>query len=447
MRRQFICAINDMASLTAYEQLLLELVNRARLDPAGEALRYGISLNQDLPPGTLIGTVRQPLAPNTFLRDAAHRHSDWMLNHDTFSHMGAGNSFSWDRMSAAGYEFNGTWNAGENIAYIGTAGAPNLEAYTHRLHQNLFLSPDHRFMMLKNEFREMGPGIAAGWFTESGSTYNTVMATENFAQSGDEVFISGVAIYDRDGDNFYDVGEGRGGIGVNISSGNQSLGSTTSAAAGGYAIKYEGGPVDVTFSGGTLNHSVNAKVLAGALSAKIDLSGSDKLLSSATTILGDGATKLLLLGAAPISGFGNEHDNVLIGNRGNNRLDGAGGNDIVVGGQGRDVLKGGDGSDRFDFNRSIETSYKFAAADHIVDFVHDADVIDLSTIDANSKLAGDQSFKWIGASGFHHIAGELQYVRSAGGAIVAGDTNGDGSADFRIMIDDVFVLGKLDFVL
>ena len=64
-------------------------------------------------------------------------------------------------------------------------------------------------MMLKEEFREMGPGIAVGQFTQAGATYNTVMATENFAQAGDEVFVTGVAINDRDGDNFYDIGEGR----------------------------------------------------------------------------------------------------------------------------------------------------------------------------------------------------------------------------------------------
>ena len=37
-----------MALQTDYEQLMLELVNRARLDPEGEAERYGIDLNENL---------------------------------------------------------------------------------------------------------------------------------------------------------------------------------------------------------------------------------------------------------------------------------------------------------------------------------------------------------------------------------------------------------------
>jgi serralysin len=34
-----------MAQLNAYEQYMLELINRARLDPDAEAQRYGIGLN------------------------------------------------------------------------------------------------------------------------------------------------------------------------------------------------------------------------------------------------------------------------------------------------------------------------------------------------------------------------------------------------------------------
>ena len=40
-----------MAEATAREQLILELMNRARMDPAGEAARFGISLNKDLAGG------------------------------------------------------------------------------------------------------------------------------------------------------------------------------------------------------------------------------------------------------------------------------------------------------------------------------------------------------------------------------------------------------------
>ena len=107
-----------MAALTAYEQLLLELVNRARLDPAGEAARFGISLNTGLAAGSLTASAKQVLAPNELLVDSARAHSQWMINTDIFSHTGSGGSDPGDRMGAAGYAFTGSWTWGENIAWF-----------------------------------------------------------------------------------------------------------------------------------------------------------------------------------------------------------------------------------------------------------------------------------------------------------------------------------------
>ena len=45
-----------MANMTPQEQLMLELINRARMDPNAEAARYGIALNEGKP-----GMVGAPL--------------------------------------------------------------------------------------------------------------------------------------------------------------------------------------------------------------------------------------------------------------------------------------------------------------------------------------------------------------------------------------------------
>lgn len=79
-----------MSDPTAREQLILELINRARMDPLGEARRYNIDLNEGLRPGTLNGTPKQVLAMNGQLNDAADSHSRWMLDTDSFSHTGVG---------------------------------------------------------------------------------------------------------------------------------------------------------------------------------------------------------------------------------------------------------------------------------------------------------------------------------------------------------------------
>jgi hypothetical protein len=41
---------------TDYEQYMLELLNRARANPAAEAARHGIDLNEGLPAGTISTT-------------------------------------------------------------------------------------------------------------------------------------------------------------------------------------------------------------------------------------------------------------------------------------------------------------------------------------------------------------------------------------------------------
>ena len=64
--------------LSAAEQLLIEMINRMRLDPEGEAERFGIDLNEGLAAGTLDGSARQVLAPNELLHDAADAHGAWM---------------------------------------------------------------------------------------------------------------------------------------------------------------------------------------------------------------------------------------------------------------------------------------------------------------------------------------------------------------------------------
>ena len=57
-------------AVTSYDVLMWALINRARLDPAGEAARDGIDLNEGLSPGTLSATSRQPLAFNPLHRRA-----------------------------------------------------------------------------------------------------------------------------------------------------------------------------------------------------------------------------------------------------------------------------------------------------------------------------------------------------------------------------------------
>src|SRR6185295_3297680 len=65
----------------ASEQYMIEILNRTRADPAGEAARFGIDLHEGLAPGTLTSEPREPLAVNFELNASARDH-----NADLFAH-------------------------------------------------------------------------------------------------------------------------------------------------------------------------------------------------------------------------------------------------------------------------------------------------------------------------------------------------------------------------
>ncbi|MBV9929655.1 MAG: hypothetical protein JO013_01765, partial [Alphaproteobacteria bacterium] len=52
----------------------------------------------------------------------------------------------------------------------------------------------------------------------------------------------------------------------------------------------------------------------------------------------------------------------------------------------------------------------------------------------DTTLAGDQAFAFIGANAFGHHAGELRASFDQGMWIIQGDTDGDGNADFTLLV-------------
>lgn len=76
----------------AAEQLMIELINRARMDPEAEAARQGIALNDGLAAGSIGAAPLQVLAPSGLLLAAADAHSAWLLRSGQFSHTGANGS-------------------------------------------------------------------------------------------------------------------------------------------------------------------------------------------------------------------------------------------------------------------------------------------------------------------------------------------------------------------
>jgi uncharacterized protein YkwD len=94
--------VPDAVPLNNFEQYFLELTNRARQDPAGEAKRLGIDLNEGLAPGTITTAAKPPLAPNTALLTAIRGHLQDMIKNQFFGHTGSDGSDPGKRIGDAG---------------------------------------------------------------------------------------------------------------------------------------------------------------------------------------------------------------------------------------------------------------------------------------------------------------------------------------------------------
>ncbi|WP_095013229.1 calcium-binding protein [Tsuneonella mangrovi] len=145
--------------------------------------------------------------------------------------------------------------------------------------------------------------------------------------------------------------------------------------------------------------------------------------------------------------YGGSGNDRVYGSSGNDIVNGQAGDDLVVGGQGIDILVGGLGSDQFLFN-TADVGTSTASADRIQDFNQSQhDLIDFHLLDADTTTAGNQAFDWIGSSAFSGHAGELHYEIVGNTTYVSGDTNGDGGADFYLLLTGQIHLDAGDFVL
>jgi len=228
--------------------------------------------------------------------------------------------------------------------------------------------------------------------------------------------------------------------------------------------RLDGGLGADTMAGGTGNDTYWVDNVADVVT-EVANQGVDLVNASVTHTLAANVENLQLLDlGGAINGTGNALDNVMTGNAFNNVLSGLGGNDFLYGGFGNDTLEGGAGGDRLYGGFGADTMTGGLGADtfviegadqtsafvpfmtiydRITDFsTAQGDRIDVSAIDANLWMAGNQAFSYINSNAFTGVAGQLRFA----GGFVQGDLNGDTLTDFQFQVNAAS-LAATDFIL
>ncbi|UVO55776.1 cadherin-like domain-containing protein [Sphingomonas sp. SUN039] len=153
--------------------------------------------------------------------------------------------------------------------------------------------------------------------------------------------------------------------------------------------------------------------------------------------------------AMTIDGSADTNGNLtFFGGSASDTLTGGGGADTISGGGGGDALRGNGGADIFRYDSVTDSNGSTnATRDRILDFTSGSDKIDLSRIDAINGGA-DDAFTFIGGGAFTNVAGQLHYIDNGNGTMtVEGDVDGNGVADFAILVTTAAPPVATDFIL
>ncbi len=239
------------------EQYLMQLLNLARKDPAGEGQRlaawlrdtttgqevvaqYGTNPDQVISDFAALPAV-PPLAFDPHLIASARGHSADMAATGVETHTGSDGSTALQRVAAAGFS---QAFAGENVAYP----IPSLD----QIHAGYFVdwgNPGlgHRQNSMTGMYGSNVVGIGLANVGSGG----LLSETEDFGSGvlvykDDPAMLTGVVYDDANGNGQYDPGEGMAGVKVTMDGGAYY---TLTSASGGYALPLvhaDGSPTDGT---------------------------------------------------------------------------------------------------------------------------------------------------------------------------------------------------------
>ncbi|MCC0035233.1 MAG: DUF4214 domain-containing protein [Hoeflea sp.] len=262
----------------AYEQLMLELINQARIDPAGEFARFvadaatqtgttanitsaikffNVNLNELANQFSALTPVA-PLAWSDQLSQSATTHSQLMIANDLQSHNLPGEPSLGDRVKAAGFQFQ---TIGENIFLFGEDALYSHAAFFidwGNTATGIQSPPGHRLTIMDGAKKEIGIGVVAesNPATQAGPNAITQHIGTSFTTQQKLV---GVVINDTDNDDFYDIGEGVSGVTVTATGASGTF-TTATWDSGGYQMDLANGNYTVEFRGVNVNTTTTVTI-------------------------------------------------------------------------------------------------------------------------------------------------------------------------------------------
>ena len=130
-----------------------------------------------------------------------------------------------------------------------------------------------------------------------------------------------------------------------------------------------------------------------------------------------------------------------------NTIRGGAGADTLTGGGGGDTLMGSGGVDTFRYTALSDSTSEVGHLDTILDFNGAiGETLDLSALDADLTIGGDQAFSFIGNAAFT-AAGQVRAETVGGVTLVSGNVDAALGADFTIALTGSHTLTGAHFVL
>jgi len=123
---------------------------------------------------------------------------------------------------------------------------------------------------------------------------------------------------------------------------------------------------------------------------------------------------------------------------------GGAGADILIANLVANQFTGNGGSDLFKWASTGDAGLG-NLADTVLDFVRGTDKIDFTLLDAQPGTAGQQDFAFIGTGAFTNVAGQVRYEVTGGHAHIFADTDGNGTANMEIILNNITTLAATDF--